>query len=727
VSCHTIASNPHAKNKTAFHAGLGVILASFFVARPSAVRVLNRYLCYWKDMNIFINWRRFQSRLAALLKFGSLFVWFAQGTSLMAQADANQLEPLKRLSLEQLAQTEITSVSKEPVSAFQTPAAIRILTHDEIINSGARTIADVLRLVPGVEVGQIDSNEWAVGVRGFQGKLSRAVLVLIDGRSVYTPLFAGVYWEMQDVMLEDIDRIEIIRGPAGTIWGSNAVNGVINIITKNARNTHGMLVTVGGGTMQQGFADWRYGAGNDDLSYRVWGKAFNTGAQHHSDGKNFDDWRRGQAGFRIDWKSSDRDAITIQGDGYSAEAGQSVRLNFFSPPSNPVVEGNRRFNGQNIMASWRRVLSPASDFQLLTYYDRTQREELSYKEVRHTFDADFIHHLAWGRQDITWGLGTRISPSTFIQKVPTVDFLPHDDTYNIFSAFLQDDLVLVRDRLNLTIGSKFEHTTYSGFNYQPGARLAWTPNRQHILWGAVTRAVRTASRIEEGFNLSALAAPNPPIFFRLVGDGKFEPEESIGYELGYRKYLTSLGFFSASLFHNRYDDLLSIESRPGELETTPVPHQVIPLDLRNGILAKSTGGELTALWDAREWMRLRVSYAYVHVDAKRKPASNDASTVRQLEGDTPRHKVVIQDSITLPREFQLDLTYRYVSAIPNQLIKGYSTADFSLRRPLGRQFEVQLVGRNLLQPSHAEYGGNPGGLVGIRRSGYVSLTWAPSQ
>src|ERR1043165_2938324 len=306
-------------------------------------------------MKIFINWRRAPSRPAAFLHFGLIFLYFALPAPLTAQAgDAKRVESLKRLSLEQLAQTEITSVSKEAASAFQTPAAINVMTNDEIRRSGARNIPDLLRLIPGVEVGQIDSNEWAVGVRGFQGKLSRSVLVLLDGRSVYTSLFAGTYWEMQDVLIEDIDRIEIIRGPAGTIWGSNAVNGVINIITKNARDTHGTLISAGGGNWQRGFVNWRLGAGNDDLSYRVWGKAFDRGPQSHSDGNDFDDWRRAQTGFRADWKSSERDAVTIQGDGYAAEAGQSVQLSLFSPPSNTVVNGNRRFDGENIMASWRR-------------------------------------------------------------------------------------------------------------------------------------------------------------------------------------------------------------------------------------------------------------------------------------------------------------------------------------------------------------------------------------
>jgi iron complex outermembrane receptor protein len=645
----------------------------------------------------------------------------------MAQANDSDLPALKQLSLEQLALTEISSVSKEPVPAFQTAAAVSVMTNDEIRRSGARNIPDLLRLIPGVDVAMIDSSEWAVGVRGFQGRLTRSVLVLIDGRSVYTPLFAGVYWEMQDVMIEDIDRIEIVRGPGGTIWGSNAINGVINIITKNSRETHGALISAGAGTWQKGFLNLRYGGGSDELSYRVWGKAFHRDAQHHSDGRDFDDWKRAQAGFRMDWQASDRDALTIQGDAYAAEAGQLVRLNFYSPPSNPVAQGDKRFNGQNVMASWRRVLSPSSDVQLQAYYDRSEREELTHEEVRHTVDVDFTHHLEWRRHGITWGLGGRFSPSTFTPKVPTVDFIPNKQTYNIYSAFLQDEWALVRDRLRLTVGTKVEHTTYSGFDYQPSARLAWTPNGQHTVWGAVTRAVRTASRIEDGFRLTALIAPTtPPLYVRVIGDGQFDSEELMGYEVGYRNYVSSRGFIGVALFHNRYDDLLSVESRPAEIEAEPAPvHQVIPLDLRNGVVAQSNGGELSGLWDVEDWLRLRASYSYVHLDAKRVPSSNDTSTVRQLEGDTPRHKVVLQSAINLPKEFDLNLAFRYVSSVPNQAVGAYSTGDIRIGRRVGEHFEVEVVGRNLLQPFHTEYGGLPGPQVGIRRSGFLAVTWTP--
>lgn len=653
---------------------------------------------------------------------GSVLLWFAVATQVLCQDSSPTF--LKQLSLEQLAQIEVTSVTKEAIPAFATPAAITVITSADIRRSGARNIPDLLRLVPGVNVAQIDSNEWAIGVRGFQGKLSKSMLVLIDGRSVYTPLFAGVYWEMQDTMIEDIDRIEVIRGPGGTIWGSNAVNGVVNIITKSARETRGTLVSAGGGNVEQGFINWRYGAGTDEFSYRVFGKGFTRAPQQHADGRNFDDWRRGQLGFRTDWRVGPRDEVTIQGDVYGAQAGQRLQLSQFTPPSIATVEANKFFNGQNIMAAWRRALASGSDLQIRTYWDRTNRRELNYQEIRNTFDIDLIHHTPWGRHDLTWGAGARVSPSRFEQTVPTVDFRPHEQTYNIFSAFVQDDMALVPNRLSLQIGSKFEYTTFSGVNAQPSLRLAWTPTEKQTVWSAITRAVRTASRIEDNFRFSFLAQPNPPLYFRLIGDDAFTPEELVGYEFGYRHYISSRGFLSFSLFHNRYDDLLSVENRPIEVETTPEPaHLVLPLFLRNGILANGTGGEAAGLWDVAPWLRLRGSYSRIHLDAKRASNSNDASTVRQLEGDTPQHKALVQSSFTLPKGFNLDLAFRYVSSVPNQRVPSYATGDVHFSRRLGGNLELSIAGRNLLQPSHLEYGGTPGPLVGIRRSGYVALTW----
>ena len=631
---------------------------------------------------------------------------------------------LKSMSLEDLSKLEVTAVSKEARPAFGTPAAITVLTREDIRRSGATNIPDVLRLVPGVEVAQLDANKWAIGIRGFQGRLSKSVLVMIDGRAVYTPLFAGVYWEMQDVMLETIDRIEVVRGPGGTIWGANAVNGVINIITRRAQDTHGTLISAGGGNVEQGFLNASYGAGDDKLSYRVSGGGFTRAPGFHQDGRNFDDWRRVQGGLRLDWKPGSRDSVNLIANTYEVVAGSKLGISTYSPPALVNLEQNGIFSGQNIVAGWRRALNNGSDVQVRAYYDRTSRDDLNYKEVRNTFDIDFIHHIAMDRHDVIWGAGIRISPSTYTQTVPTVDFLPHSETYSIYSAFAQDSISLVPNRFVVTLGTKLEYNSYSGFEIQPSARFSWTPSEQQTVWGAFTHAVRTPSRIEQGFRYTALAVPSLPLYFRLIGDGQFTPEQLSGYELGYRRYLKNAGFVNISTYYNRYGDLLSVENQPTAPEASPAPlHFVLPLYLRNGIQAQTAGAEIASLWDLRRWWRVRANYAYMHLDGKRKPSSNDASTVGQLEGDSPRHTAVVQTFLTLPGRVEISLTYRYVSAVPDQKVEAYSTGDARIAKHLTRKLELSLVGRNLLQPSHPEYAGPPGGLVGIRRSAYVGLLW----
>jgi iron complex outermembrane recepter protein len=633
---------------------------------------------------------------------------------------------LKNLSLEELSKIAVTTVSKESQEAFKTPAPINVLTREDIARSGLTTIPDLLRLLPGVEVAQISSDKWAIGIRGFQGYLSKSVLVLIDGRSVYTPLFAGVYWEMQDTLLEDIDRIEVIRGPGGTIWGANAVNGVINILTKNARDTRSTMVTAIGGNVEQAALGLRYGAGTDKFAYRFWGKGFTRGPQYHSDGNNFDDWERGQLGFRADWAPNSRDSISVSGGAYSVKAGSRLAISTYSPPAMFNSQANADFFGQNMVAGWHRSFQSGANLEFRAYFDRTDRRDLNYREVRDTFDFDFISHLPAGANDLSWGVGVRKSPSRFYQTVPTVDFIPHEDTYSIYSGFLQDTLTLVPAHLNATFGSKLEHNSYSGFEYQPSVRLTFTPTEQQTGWAAVTRAVRTPSKLEEGFQFTALAVQSLPLYLRLVGDGQFDSEQLYGYEIGYRTYLQKRGFISVSGFFNKYDNLLSVENQPPAPETIPEPaHLILPLYLRNGIRAQTKGVEVASLWDLRDWWRLKPSYSYMHLNAERDSGSNDASTVKQLEGDSPQHKAVLQSLFTLPGSLTIDLRYRYVSSLPDQKVPSYSTGDISVGKRISHAFEFTVSGQNLFQPHHPEYGGLPGPIVEIRRSGFIKLVWTP--
>lgn len=646
------------------------------------------------------------------------------------QQDQKPTGRLTQVTLEELGQIEVTTASKEPVKASRTPAAIYVITQEDIRRSGATSIPEALRLAPGVEVARIDSNTWSIGVRGFASALSRDVLVLIDGRTVYTPLYAGVYWQVQDTVLEDVERIEVIRGPGGTIWGANAVNAVINIITKSAKDTRGMLVSTGGGNIDQGFINLRYGGGNDkSFNYRIYGKAFNEGPEFHPNGSSFDSWRMGQTGFRTDVDLHSRDTFTFQGDLYSGDAGQSVGITTYSPPFMTNVEQSAELAGGNLLGRWKRTLGAGSDIQLQTYYDRTNREQSSFAESRDTFDIDFIHHLPLpGRQDFLWGLGVRLSSGNTTEVVPTVVFTPSHLTDKLYSGFIQDEIPIIGNQFSLTIGSKFLQETYSHFEFEPTARLLWTPNSRQTVWAAVTRAVRTPSRVEEDLQLTALITPNPLTFVRVIGDRGFSTEHLLGYEVGYRSLVKPKLNLDIAAFYNNYDHLLSIEPGAPFSESSPAPaHVIVPFLFRNGVLGNTAGFEIAPDWTPTSRWRLRGSYSYLHMDLSTRTGSLDPSTVSSTEGSSPHHQGMIQSSLDLPRKLELDQTLRYVSDLPAQQVRAYTTADVRFSWHATRSLDLSVVGQNLLQPQHAEFAGDPGGLVGIKRTVYAKITWQTTQ
>jgi len=636
-------------------------------------------------------------------------------------------EPLKQLSLADLGNVVVTTTSKEPEEVWKTPAAVFVITQEDIRRSGATSIPEVLRLAPGVEVARVDSDHWSIGIRGFGAVLASKLLVLIDGRSVYTPLFAGVYWQVQDTPLEDVERIEVIRGPGGTIWGANAVDGVISIITKNAKDTHGSMVSVGGGNVDQGTGDFRYGGGNDQgFNYRVYGMGFTRGPQSHSDGVNFDDWRMGQFGFRSDWDKGPRDTLTFQGDIYREVAGETTQYALYSPPSQVTVDGNAELSGGNLMGRWKRVLNEGSDFQIQAYFDRTNHFEPEFGETRDTFDVDFLHHLTlpW-RQNFLWGLGARVSPGNVVQMVPTTDFLPHHLTDQVYSGFVQDEIPLFSRQLALTVGSKFEHNNYTGFEVQPSVRLLWNRTPRQSFWGSVSHSVRTPSRLDEDIQINFFATTTPlPIYLRASGNRQFQSEELLAYETGFRTLVTSHVYLDLALFYNDYNDLYSFEEGAPFLEPTPLPvHAIIPLLTSNGIRGTTKGFEVAPDWKPSSRWELKTSYSYLEMQFENKPGSNDPSSVPGYEGSSPRHQVGIQSFVNLPKKLEFDQTYRYVSALSAQGVSSYSTADARVAWRATKEVEFSVVGENLLQPQHAEFGGEPGGLVGIKRSVYAKITW----
>jgi len=635
---------------------------------------------------------------------------------------------LKNLSLEELSQLEVITPSKEPVSAFQTASAIYVLTGEEIRRSGATSIPEALRLVPGVEVARIDSSDWSIGIRGFGSSLTRSVLVLIDGRTVYTPLFAGTNWDVQNTLMDDIDRIEVIRGPGGTIWGPNAVNGVINIITKNAKDTQGLEVSAGGGNELQGFVNFRYGGSNGNLSYRVYGMGFSQSPENHPPGQSFDDWRSAQGGFRIDWQGNQRDTFTLQGDIYDELAGKSVSATSYTPPYSQIVDSNALLSGGNILGRWKSVVSDNNDFQLQVYYDRTDRQAANFAEVRNTFDVDFLQRLRLpARQQVSWGLGARVDPVDDKVVVSGLQFVPNKRTDYLLTAFIQDEIKLLPERLSLTLGTKLLRTNFTtGIDLEPSVRLLWTPGGKQTMWAAFTHSERTPSDSEENFYLLGYIGTENgiPYFARFNPNPNFAPEQLNGYEIGYRRLVSKRLFVDVTGFYNHYHNLFSedIIGAP-YLESDPGPvHYLLPAQFGNGLYGYTKGAEIAPEWRPKDFWRLRGSYSYLHMNLGKSPYSEDVGTAPTIVGSSPQHQATAQSAFDL-KKLQLDLTYRYVGALPGQSVPAYSTGDVRVAWRFNRQFEFSVAGRNLLQPWHYESGGDPLGLVGIKRSVYAKLTW----
>lgn len=649
-------------------------------------------------------------------------------TSEVQTAQTSEPSELKNMTLEQLSQIEVTTPSREPRRAFHTPAAVYVITSDNIRRSGATSIPEALRLAPGVEVARIDSDKWSIGIRGFGSRLTRDVLVLIDGRTVYTTLLAGTYWEVQDTLLEDVDRIEVIRGPGGTISGPNAVNGVINIITKKATETYGTYVSAGGGNVDQGLLSVRYGGGSDKLSYRMYGKSFTRGPEYHSDNANFDDWRAVRGGFRVDWAHTDHESFTFEGDMYDERAGESVVAVSYTQPYQQIIDANARLSGGDILARWDRSFRQGNDVEIQVYYDRTNRHEPNFGDVRDTFDVDYIHHFHVSRQTFTWGLGSRFSHGTDLQVVSGLTFNPAQRTDRLLTAFAQDEISLVENRLSLTVGTKLLHTNFTDFAPEPSARLLWTPTSSTSIWAAATHAVRTPSDAEHDFFLSGFVGFSPtgePFFARFNANRNFRPEQLNGYELGFRQMVGKHIYVDIAGFYNHYHDLFSedIIGSPFQEDTPPPPHLLLPAQFGNGLKGNTKGVEISPEWRPTNWWRLRGSYSFLNMSLERGPNSLDIGTAPIIEGSSPQHQVFAQSSFDITAKFQLDLDYRYVSALPKKTVPAYSTADARFGWRLSQRLRLELSGRNLLQPYHYEYMDDPGPLVGIKRAGFIRLSY----
>jgi len=645
------------------------------------------------------------------------FIILALAVSLHAAVGMTPIETGKRfdltsLSLEELSTLEVTSVSKAPEKYLKAPAAIYVITQDDIHRSGVTSIPEALRMAPGVNVERINSNQWSIGVRGFGDRLARSVLVLIDGRAVYSPLFAGTYWELQDYPLDDIDRIEVIRGPGGALWGANAFNGVINIITKSAKNTQGALVSGGGGTEERGFGTTRYGGKiGAAFNYRAYGTYFNRDSSFHANDNNFDAWQVGRGGFRTDWDMTSRDSLTMQGDLYKGETGDMLTNATYAPPFSQTLTQNADVFGANVLGRWKRDINTTLGLSLQWYYDRTNRTDLNFTELRDTIDVDFQYRVgAFWRQELTWGTQYRMSASR-ITSIPTIVFDPSNRTDHLVTAFIQDQIPLVENVLALTFGTKVEHNDFSGWEEEPSGRLAWTPTPQQTLWTAVSRAVATPSQVDQDFTATLPGLPGAPVFVRLVNNKNFQTEKLTAYEVGYRIQPAESLLFDLSAFYNRYDSLLSGEAATPFFESTPSPtHFVFPIVLGNKFEGETHGLEWASTWNLFSWWRWRADYSLLLIHMHLTPDSTDPSARAAITaGSSPRHQASLQWSMDLPWHWEWDPTIRYqdhlsYSPITNAKpgISTYWNLDMRVAWHATSHLELSLVGQNLLENHHAE-------------------------
>ena len=651
--------------------------------------------------------------LICLLLAASIFLY---GSAEAKEPDEQIPEDLVELSFEELMDIKITSVSKKEQRLSQAAAAIFVITQEDIRRSGVTTIPEALRMAPGVEVAQVDANKWAITIRGFNNLFSSKLLVMIDGRTVYTPLFSGVYWDVQDTVLEDIDRIEVIRGPGGTLWGANAVNGVINIITKNAKDTQGGMVTAGGGTLENGFGSIRYG-GKIGLGgknhYRVFAKYFNRDSFDEAPGADgADEWEAVRGGFRMDLEPSEKNKWTLQGDYYNGESGQRVtEVTSLTAPFSTTTDDDVDVNGVNLLARWQHRISNRSSTTLQVYYDRTERNAKPLKQTIDTMDLDFQHRLDIGRRhDMVWGIGQRLVYDD-IENTLAFSFTPDNRLAHTTSAFVQDDITLIENRLRLTLGSKFEWNSYTGFEYQPNARVLWTPNSLNTVWASVSRAVRTPARTDDSFRLNFLATPGGGLnnLFSVLGNNNIKSENLLAYELGYRVQPTEKIFLDVATYFHSYDDLLSQEPLTPFVETTPAPtHLTIATQFQNKLAGNAYGVEIAGTWKVFDWWELNTAFNWFQFDLDQTPPSADTTT-KLKDGNSPKYHFNIRSHFKLPYQLEFDTALFVVDELDNLNIPSYNRLDIRLGWLPTESLELSLVFQNLLDPRHKEFGGVEGG------------------
>ncbi len=635
----------------------------------------------------------------------------------LAQSEADFLD----MPLEDLLHMEITSAAKKDQSIKETAASVFVITREDIHRAGVTSIPEALRLAPGVQVARIDSNKWAITTRGFNNQFVNMLLVMIDGRTVYSPTISGVYWDAQDTMLEDIERIEVVRGPGAALWGANAVNGVINIITRNAQDTEGGLLAVGGGNEQQGLVGLRYGAqlgeqahGRLYFKYRDLDSFWSPVAGRDAN----DQWRSVQGGFRADGWVSGVDSWTFQGDIYRSDENQLA--NYWADPADPasapyapyyvipLVEDAIESSGWNLLGRWNHQLAENSETSLQVYLDSNYRAEAFASQKHLTLDVDFQHHLQpLTGHDLVWGVNFRRIQDDYSGSF-MASINPSGRNLNQYGIFLQDEISLSPEGLRLVLGSKFEHNEYTGVEIQPTARLLWLANDRTTYWTAVSRAVRMPSRVERNadivFGIVPTMPPRSPLVIHAYGSDRFVSEKVLAYEFGLRYQPRDNLALDLVAYYQDYEDLETFERKTD-------PFGLPYLEFANKLSGDSQGLELSLDWQIMEWWRIQLGYSYFQIDTQLDQGSTLPGQKAPNGRSTPTHMGSIRSLMDICNDVSLDAWIYYNGAIDRPAfmqdigVPAYTSLNLRLAWRPSEDLELSLVARDLLDHRHLEFVG----------------------
>lgn len=655
-----------------------------------------------------------------------LFLILVPEPAFLRAQDGPNPPDVMSMSLEELMGVEVTSVSKKEQKLSDTAAAIYVITQEEIQRSGATSIPDLLRMVPGLEVAQIDANIWAVGTRGFNERFSNKMLVMIDGRSVYSPLFGGVYWDDQNLVLEDIDRIEVIRGPGGSLWGANAVNGIINIITKSSQATQGTLVTINSGNLEPASASARYGGKVGKLGfYRVFSTfTKNSGGVDAGGESTADDWHLLHGGFRSDLQLRQHDSLSVEGDLYDGRFGELLNLPTFSPPYAESNLGYISPSGGDILGRWTHKLSSGASTELQASYSLDNRDATERPDHRSTIDIDFQYHLHLRQNhDVVWGTGYRLyqldAPAT-----PYLVITPSKQSETLYSTFLQDEYSL-RPDLHLIAGIKLEHNPYTGLVVQPSLGVVWKPTAHQTFWGAVSRAVKTPTILDLSMDRPLSVSPSPDglVLTTLIGNPNYKNENLLAYEGGYRYQWRRRVSLDATGFINSYDDVETNETLPPQIQAQAnPPYTLIPTQWANNLFGQTYGAEVAATWNVIPRWKLSGTYSWLKMKMGQNAASNDFGTGPAFNGEAPTNQFGASSSLRLLKNVDFNAWSEYVSALPADGVPSYVRLDSNLQWHVGEYTRIDVGGQNLLTARHIEYlVGNGAIATEVPRSFFVRM------